>query len=105
MARRQKYKFAKKEYAKKGKLSAGIALASLLLFLASVIISFAFHGMAGVLVGGMILLAMLLSVFGFFLGVRGYSEKGCYHTFCTVGSISNGLLCFLYLALFSIGVS
>ena len=103
MARKQKYKFAKKVYAKKGLISSWIAAGSLILFLAAVTISFALRGKAGVLAGGLILLAMLLSIFGFFLGVRGYSEKKCSHIYCTLGSISNGLLCFLFLALFSIG--
>ena len=105
MARRPKYKFAKKEYAKKGRLSTWIAIASASLFVIAVLISFAFGGAAGVYLGGLGLMSMLLSLFGFFLGVQGYSEKRCSHIFCTIGTIANGMICILYLALFAVGVS
>ena len=105
MARRQKYKFAKKEYAKKGRISTWIAAASAIIFLIAVIVSYAFQGQAGVYVGGLGLMAMLLSVFGFGGGVRGFSEKKCSHIFCTVGTIANGLMTIIFLALISLGVA
>jgi len=105
MARRPKYKFAKKEYARNGKISAWISLTSAVLFLVSVMISFAFGGVAGVYVGGIGLASMLLSLFGFFQGIKGYSEKDCSHLFCMVGMIANGMICILYLALYAAGVS
>ncbi len=105
MAKRQKYKFAKKEYAKNGKISTGLAVAAVVLFVFSVILSFAFRGAAGVYVGGIGLLSTLLAVLGFILGVKGYSEKNCSHLFCTIGTIANGLICIFYLAIFSVGVS
>lgn len=105
MARRQKYKFAKTEYAKNGKVSTGLAVASVVLFVVSVILSFALRGEAGVYVGGIGLLSALLAILGFVLGVKGYSEKNCSHLFCTIGTIANGLICIFFLALFSVGVS
>lgn len=105
MARRQKYKFAKKEYAKNGRVSTWIAVVSAILFVVSVILSFAFRGQAGVYVGGIGLMSMLLALFGFFVGIKGYSEKGCSNIFCTVGAIANGLICIIYLALFSVGAA
>lgn len=104
MAREQKFKFAKKVYAKKGKLSSVLAGVSLVLFFAAGILSFAFRGKAGVYVGGIALMAMLFSVYGFYLGLSGYSEKECSHIFCTVGAIANGILMVVWLALFLIGV-
>lgn len=105
MARRPKYKFAKKVYAQKGILSTWIALASTGLFLISVIISYAFRGDAGVFLGGLGLMTILLSIFGFFLGVRGYAEKNCSHLFCMIGTLANGLISIIYLALYAAGVA
>jgi len=105
MARRQKYKFAKKQYAKNGKYSTMIAGASVLILVISVLLSFLFRGQAGVVVGGLGLMSMLLSIYGFVLGVRGYSEKKCSYRYCTVGTIANGLICILYLAMVSVGAA
>lgn len=104
MAREQKFKFAKRVYAKKGKLSSVLSGVSLCLFLIGSILSFALRGKAGVYVGGLSLMAILFSAYGFYLGLSGYSEKNCSHVFCTLGSIANGMLMVLWLALFLIGV-
>lgn len=104
MAKRQKYKFAKKEYAKKGVFSSGLAAVSLLLFVASCVLSLGFRGAAGVYVGGIALMAMLFSVYGFYTGLAGFSEKNCSHAFCIVGAIANGILMVIWLALFLVGV-
>lgn len=105
MARRQKYKFAKKEYAKKGKISACIAIASAVLFVLAVLISFGFRGQAGMYIGGLGMMAMLLSIFGFFLGLKGFSEKRCSHVLCTVGMAGNGLIMVVFLLLISLGAA
>lgn len=103
MARRQKYKFAKKEYAQKGKISVYIAIVAAVLFVAAVLVSFYFRGQAGTYIGGLGMMALFLSVFGFFLGVRGFSEKKCSHVLCTVGLAGNGLIMIVFLFLISLG--
>ncbi len=65
MAKRYRYAFAKKKEAGKGKLSAGLAVASFLLFLAAVLLSFFLEGRYGFIVGSVSLFAALLSVYGF----------------------------------------
>lgn len=104
MAKRQKYKFTKKEYAKKGIFSSVLAAVSLFLFLTACVLSFGFRGAAGVYVGGIALMAMLFSVYGFYTGLSGFSEKNCSHVFCIAGAIANGILMVIWLALFLIGV-
>lgn len=105
MAKKTRYKFAKKEYAQNGCISAWIAVVSAVSFFISVGLSVGFSGNAGSWIGGFGLLSILLSMFGFLLGAKGYSEKDCSHIFCTVGTIANGMICILYLALYTLGVS
>ena len=52
MARRYRYSFTKKKEAKKGKLSAGLAAASFLLFITAVVLAYLLDDSFGVLVGG-----------------------------------------------------
>ena len=105
MARRQKYKFAKKEYAKNGLYSAMIAAGSLVLLLLSVLLSLGFRGQGGVFIGGLGLMSMLLSIYGLILGVKGYSEKKCSHMYCAIGTFANGFICILYLIMVSLGAA
>lgn len=99
-----RYKFAKKEYAKKGIVSSILAGVTVIMFLISCFLSFCFRGAAGVFVGGIALMAMLLSVYGFCLGLSGFSEKSCSHVFCVSGAIANGVMMVIWLALFLVGV-
>ena len=59
MARRYRYAFAKKKEAQKGKLSTGLAAASLILFITAVLLAFFMNGEFGYIVGGVSLCAML----------------------------------------------
>lgn len=99
-----RYKFAKKEYAQKGILSSILAGATMALFIISCFLSFCFRGAAGVFLGGIALTAMLLSVYGFYMGLSGFSEKDCSHAFCISGAIANGVMMVIWLALFLIGI-
>ncbi|MDD3339538.1 MAG: hypothetical protein PHS82_11865 [Lachnospiraceae bacterium] len=104
MAKEHKYTFAQKVHSKSGRDSSIFAGISLLLFVAAAIISFAYKGKAGVYIGGIALMAMLFSVYGFIIGLRGFSEKNCAHTLCITGAISNGIIMVGWLALALIGI-
>ena len=65
MARRYRYAIIKKKEAAKGKLSVGLAIASLLLFGGAVGIAYVLEGSYGFIVGGICLFAALLSVYGY----------------------------------------
>ena len=80
MARRYRYSFTKKKEAKKGKLSAGLAAASFLLF------------------------ATLLSVYGFIMGLLSFSEEGRSHKTSIIGSISNGLFLIVWIGVYLTGL-
>lgn len=104
MARRYRYAFAKKEEARKGKLSVGLAAASFLLFLAAVALAYLLEGRLGYIVGGIGLFAMLLSVYGFIMGLASFSEVKRNHRTSIIGSIGNGLIMVGWLGLFLMGV-
>ena len=98
MARRYRYSFTKKKEAKKGKLSAGLAAASFLLFITAVVLAYLLDDSFGFLVGGVGLFATLLSVYGFIMGLLSFSEEGRSHKTSIIGSISNGLFLIVCIA-------
>ena len=91
MARRYRYAIIKKKEPGKGKLSVGLAIASLLLFVAAV-------------VGGLCLFAVLLSAYGFVMGLMSFSDEECMHRTSVVGSILNGVITVGWLVFFLMGV-
>lgn len=105
MAKRYRYAFAKKKEARKGKLSTGLAAASLLLFVGAVMTAFFMEGELGFIVGGIGLFAMLLSVYGFILGLSSFSEEDRNHRTSIIGSIANGIIMVGWLGIFLMGVS
>lgn len=104
MAKRYRYSFAKKKEASRGKLSVGLFAASALLFFAAVGIGFALEGQYGFISGGICLFAMLLSIYGFAMGLSSFSQEGCSHRTGIVGSIANGVGMACWLGFFLMGV-
>lgn len=105
MARRYRYAFAKKKEAQKGKLSTGLAIASLVLFAAAVLLDFFLKGNFGYIVGGIGLFAMLLSIYGFAMGLLSFSEENRTHRTSMIGSIANGIIMIGWLGIFLMGIS
>ena len=95
MARRYRYAFAKKKEAQKGKLSTGLAAASLILFITAVLLAFFMNGEFGYIVGGVSLCAMLLSIYGFAMGLKSFSEENRTHRTSMIG----------WLGIFLLGIS
>ena len=94
MAKRYRYAFAKKREAQQGKLSAVLAAVSLVLFVTAVLLAFFLQGQYGYIVGGISLCAMLLSVYGFAMGLKSL-----------IGSIANGIIMIGWLGIFLMGIS
>ena len=104
MARRYRYAIIKKKEPGKGKLSVGLAIASLLLFGGAVGIAYVLEGSYGFIVGGICLFAALLSVYGFVMGLMSFSDEECMHRTSVVGSILNGVITVGWLVFFLMGV-
>ncbi len=104
MAKRYRYSFTKKKEAAKGKLSVALALSSFLLFLGAVLAYFLLEGEMGFVVGGISLFAMLLSIYGFIMGLVSFSEEKRLHRTSIIGSIANGVIMVGWLAFYLMGV-
>ena len=104
MARRYRYSFTKKKEAGKGKLSVGLAVASLVFFAAAVTLALILEGSFGFIIGSMSLFAALLSVYGFIMGLRSFSEEGKSNRTSIIGSISNGIIMIVWLGIYLTGV-
>ena len=105
MAKRYRYAFTKKREAQKGKLAAVLAVVSLGLFVTAVLLAFFLQGQYGYIVGGISLCAMLLSVYGFAMGLKSFSEENRLHRTSMVGSIANGIIMIGWLGIFLLGIS
>lgn len=104
MTNEKRYKFRERTYSKNGILSCCLALASLVLFIICSLVSFASGGKAGPAVGGAALMAMLFSVYGFYIGMKAMNEKENSPVLPVVGSISSGLIMIGWLGLFLAGL-
>lgn len=104
MAKRYRYAFVKKKEAGKGKLSTGLAVVSLLLFVTAVLLAFFLEGTYGFIWGSISLFAMLLSVYGFITGLMSFSEENRNHKTSMIGSIANGFILVGWIGIFLMGV-
>ena len=104
MAKRYKYSFSGKNEAKGGTEAIVLAAVSFAAFLVLAIVSFAFSGAGGTALGAVGLFAMILAVYGFYLGLKGLSERNTGHKYATIGTIAAGGVSILWLALFLAGV-
>lgn len=100
-----KYSFAPDANAKGGVEATAAAAISLVLLLIAAIISFAFEGKGGTFLGAMGMFSFLLSAYGFYLGIRSFTEKNVNYRYSIVGSLASGVLAVLWLALFLVGIS
>ena len=98
MAKRYRYAFVKKQEARKGKLSTGLAAASLVLFLVAVMLACVFNGEMGYIVGG-------ISLFAIIMGLLSFSETGRNHRTSMIGSILNGMIMIGWLGMYLLGMT
>lgn len=103
--KRYKYAFTKQKHSQDGKISAIFAGISLGLFCISGLCSLVYHGKGGLYLGAVGLAAMGLSVYGFILGLKSFSEKKRDQFYCKIGAVANGTLAVIWLALFLLGIS
>ncbi|MDO4478634.1 MAG: DUF6142 family protein [Lachnospiraceae bacterium] len=100
----QRFVFVKKKHAKGGREATILAAVSAVLFVAAIIISWFSGGKAGVIVGGMALVACLLGIFGFVVGMKSFQEPDVSPLFSIIGSIGSGVIVVIWLTLFLAGI-
>lgn len=103
--KRYKYSFTKKRHTRGGVESSILALVSCLLFLGAAICALALNGQGGMYLGALGILALGLSVYGFILGLKSFSEQNREFLYSKVGSVANGVLTVIWIALFLVGIS
>ena len=104
MAKKYKYSFTRDHEAKEGLEALVLSGISFAAFIVLAIISFAFSGNGGAVLGAAGLVAMLLAVYGCYLGLKGLAEKNTGHRFAAIGTIFAGVMSIIWLALFLVGV-
>ena len=100
--KRYKYSFTKKRHTRGGVESSILALMSGLLFFGAAICSLVMSGQGGMYLG---ILALGLSVYGFILGLKSFSEQNRAFLYSKIGSVANGVLMVIWIALFLVGIS
>ena len=82
-----------------------LAAVSLVLFVTAVLLAFFLQGQYGYIVGGISLCAMLLSVYGFAMGLKAFQKKTGHTKQGMIGSIANGIIMIGWLGIFLMGIS
>lgn len=100
-----KYSFAPDANARGGVEATAAAGISLFFLLVASVISFALEGEGGAVLGAVGLFSFLVAAYGFYLGIKSFSEKHVNHRYSIIGSMSSGILAVLWLGLFLLGVS
>ena len=103
--KRYKCSFTKKRHTRGGVESSILALMSGLLFFGAAICSLVMSGQGGMYLGAMGILALGLSVYGFILGLKSFSEQNRAFLYSKIGSVANGVLMVIWIALFLVGIS
>lgn len=103
--KKNKYSYAKKRHSGQGIASTIFAGISLGIFCISALCALIFHGKGGMYLGAFGLIAIGLSIYGFVIGLKSFSEKNRDQLFCKIGSVGNGVLMVIWLALFLAGIS
>lgn len=91
MARRN-YKFTDKRHTRQGLMALALGVLSLVLTAASLLLAYQKSGEAGSIVGLMGIFALLFSIAGFVLAIRGFQEEDVYYISSQIGAVLNGLL-------------
>lgn len=102
--KKYRYSFAPDKNAEGGGASTLMAAISLGLLIACVLISFFMKGKGGNYIGAVGLFALLLSSYGFYLGMKSFSEKKVNHKYSIIGSLGCGILAVCWLGLFLSGI-
>lgn len=98
------YKFTDKQHSTEGIVSTVFGVVSFIIFWIGIIVSFQNNGNAGIIVGILGCLAFLLSIVGFFLGMRSFKNKDVFYFFSYIGTIINTIVWFVMLCVIMVGI-
>lgn len=104
MKRKFKYAFTRKKETDGGFSSLILLVCALVVFLAAAGISFFYEGNAASWIGGLGIMGLLFSAYGFWIGIKSFQERDRNYRFSVMGAMGNGLFCVGWLALFLMGI-
>lgn len=99
-----KYKFSDKRQSLGGIISTILGILSLTSLIYGVYVSFEAQGYAGLKVGSLGLLSLLVSVIGTIIGLLSFKEDDKFYTLSKVGSMLCGILAIFMIAVFLMGI-
>lgn len=88
----KKYKFTDKKRSKGGVISTVLLVLAVTLLVLSIYFSFEKAGNGGLEVGLMAFFALIISVTGFFVGVRSFKEDNVFFGYSWFGTIGNTII-------------
>lgn len=99
-----KYKFSDKSQTLGGTISTIMGLLAIVCLGYGIYMSFRTDGNAGLQVGSLGLLSLMLSAIGTLIGLLSFKEDNKFYTLSRVGSLMCGLLTIFMLAVFLMGI-
>ena len=99
-----KYKFSDKSQTVGGTLSVAMGLLALASLLYGIYVSFKFQGNAGLKVGSLGLLSLMMSFIGTIIGLLSFKEDNKFYTLSKAGSLLCGILTVFMLAVLLMGL-
>lgn len=88
---RRKYGKAKLKHSKRGIISCGISVGVVALCVSAFMVAYKKAGHAAMYIGGLGVVAMILTGIGLYMGIRGFKERNKNYRTCLIGTIVNGL--------------
>ena len=102
--KRRRKIYTDKKHAVKGIIATFLAIAALIIFGILVYISFKNRGEAGIIIGSLALISILLGAVGLILGLMSFKEENKYKLFSYIGSFVNVFVLLLWGLIYMIGL-
>lgn len=100
----KKYKFTDKKRSKGGMISSLFLVISVALLVWGIYISYKSHGNGGIEVGILAMVSLIISLSGFFVGIKSFSEDNVFRGYSWIGTIGNTVLWVILACLMLVGL-
>lgn len=104
MSRKPTYSFAEKRHSQKGITSTVLGALSAVICIVLVCIAMVSGGKGGAYLGSIGMTAVIIAIAGLALGLRSFKEKNKLSFFSKAGSMINGTILVIWLAIYLFGV-
>lgn len=101
--KRKKIQFTDRSHPPMGIISVILGVLALAALVALCFFSGSEGGKAGIFVGAVGMLSMIMSIIGFVMAIKCFRKEEIYMVSPTIGSVTNGILVIVYLLLLFIG--